>query len=763
MAPGPGGADAAQSVLTFPTTAKDSFVVSHYAGPVSYLPDNFMEKNIDTLNSDLLTLMNESSVRDVKILFEDQEVISSSTAGGKKPALRSIAWHFQAQLSSLMSMLGSTESHFIRCVKSNDACKPLVFDSELVHRQLVYSGVFEVVKIQQSGLPFRFLHNEFYERYSAVLPLRVRWLCIQDPKKVLEVIRSLPQCQNRLTHMQIGRTMTFMNSKEYRLLESLKDEIEAEASTSLQLWVKTQCLRKHFALYKRLQNEGTAHLAARRIEAAESSIAELRLNAQRVAPLYALDVVYYEPFFTELERLKERTVKQLKIVTELSKVSAKPEESLTLQDLDTAARLVSDAREMEDFDDTSIDVCEEIVVSFNMADKAAKSMVSVKDLSTADIAQTVAALTRFKHVLPVEATAVISQANVYIDSIQAELEHYVPRISSALLMNALKLNKITGKLDGDTSTAALEEALQGINEADLVSFECKRMVSLCYLCIQLRRMVSAAADDALLTALKKEHTEGGLLALSTSSSSISKKTSVVECAESAFGSPGKGSKALRRQSQQRQESVMQLKRSASISDVAVATEETIAFIQKQSALLYAWATEKSLYTKLLSAITAQDDPLNERISDNALAALKMSFDEANEFAKGEGGVFSAASPDGTQCSDHFLVLVALAKELLKLRTASHNNESTLVVSTLKAFGLVEELYDIRSDIFYDTIADYKAAICSALGSNALLSADPSFAGIVEVDVYLSIYRVKYHRILQALRYITCIFDIAFDV
>lgn len=255
---GPSLAGAELMVLSFPTTAVDTFIVSHYAGPVSYLPENFMEKNIDTLNSDILQLMTDSNVADVKILFEEPEPVSSpaapaskrfSTVGGKA-AVRSIAWHFQSQLASLMQMLGATESHFIRCVKSNDACKPLVFDSELVHRQLVYSGVFEVVKIQQSGLPFRFIHDEFYERYSAILPLRVRWTCIGAPDKALDVIRSLPQCQNRLSHMQIGRTMTFMNSKEYRLLESLKDEIESDGATSIQCWVKTQCLRRHFSLYR---------------------------------------------------------------------------------------------------------------------------------------------------------------------------------------------------------------------------------------------------------------------------------------------------------------------------------------------------------------------------------------------------------------------------------------------------------------------------------------------------------------------------------
>lgn len=255
--------------------------------------------------------------------------------------------------------------------------------------------------------------------------------------------------------------------------------------------------------FRRLKKEATDHLAARRIEAAETAIEALKLNSARATPLYACDASYYHPLIVELDRLKVRAEKQLEIVTELSKITEKPEDTLSLVDLETAKRLVRDAREMEDFEDSSIDECEEIVVCFSMADKAAKSVVSVKSLSAADIAQTVAALTRFKHVLPAEATAVISQANTYIESIQSEMEQFVPRISTALLQNSLSRNSQSGDLDGDTSTQSLEAALEGIDEGALVSFECKRMVSLCHLCIKLRRSLASGDDVGLVEAIKK--------------------------------------------------------------------------------------------------------------------------------------------------------------------------------------------------------------------------------------------------------------------
>jgi len=82
---------------------------------------------------------------------------------------KSISWRFISQLTMLMNMLKKTQSHFIRCIKSNDACNPQSFESSLVYKQLTYSGVFEVVKIQQSGLPCRLSHYEYLIRYRCLL------------------------------------------------------------------------------------------------------------------------------------------------------------------------------------------------------------------------------------------------------------------------------------------------------------------------------------------------------------------------------------------------------------------------------------------------------------------------------------------------------------------------------------------------------------------------------------------------------------------
>ena len=67
-------------------------------------------------------------------------------------------------LSLSLSLSLSLCPSLTRC--ASQGCRPMIFEPDLVHRQLLYSGVFEVVKIQQSGLPCRTSHDQFLERFK---------------------------------------------------------------------------------------------------------------------------------------------------------------------------------------------------------------------------------------------------------------------------------------------------------------------------------------------------------------------------------------------------------------------------------------------------------------------------------------------------------------------------------------------------------------------------------------------------------------------
>lgn len=267
-------------LMKFPP-GHDAFTISHYAGPVSYIPENFMEKNTEILSNDLVNAMLLSEINLVKEMFtpDPQPPVTTASPGrrssGGKAATSSLSKNFQTQLQSLMSMLGQTESHFVKCIKSNSKCRAKDFEASLIHRQLLYSGVFEVVKIQQSGLPSRLPHADFNSRYRCILSSKQRWNDIKKREvSIANVLQSV--YPDKLNMVQVGRTLTFMKGKELRFLENRKRDIEENASAKLKQWILGRKLCILYFKVKETLTDFDKYVAALDLNAAEVSIVALK-------------------------------------------------------------------------------------------------------------------------------------------------------------------------------------------------------------------------------------------------------------------------------------------------------------------------------------------------------------------------------------------------------------------------------------------------------------------------------------------------------
>lgn len=127
---------------------RDLFGVVHYAGTVFYKVTNFLDKNKDQLNIDLVGVMKKSTNGMMKSMFapfEDRESQKTanrrgSVGGGGKP--KTLGAQFKAQLQDLMNTLNATNPHFIRCIKPNDLKVGGVIDGQRIQDQLRYSGRF---------------------------------------------------------------------------------------------------------------------------------------------------------------------------------------------------------------------------------------------------------------------------------------------------------------------------------------------------------------------------------------------------------------------------------------------------------------------------------------------------------------------------------------------------------------------------------------------------------------------------------------------
>ncbi|KAI5806521.1 putative myosin MYO2 [Peziza echinospora] len=161
-----------------PRFGKSSFTVCHYAVAVTYDSEGFIEKNRDTVpdeHMEVLQLSTNPFLAEVLAasvsLREKESAPKTSTPGqarrpigatNRKPTLGGI---FKSSLIDLMNTIGSTNVHYIRCIKPNEAKVAWKFEGPMVLSQLQACGVLETVKISCAGYPTRWTYEEFAWRY----------------------------------------------------------------------------------------------------------------------------------------------------------------------------------------------------------------------------------------------------------------------------------------------------------------------------------------------------------------------------------------------------------------------------------------------------------------------------------------------------------------------------------------------------------------------------------------------------------------------
>jgi len=135
--------------------------------------DGFVEKNMESLSTELKGLGGDSTIDLVQSIFS-----CSSCAGGGSNGITSsrstirgvsVGSQFRTSLQLLVSDLEKTQPHYIRCIKPNLYKAPNVFSSGEVLKQLRYSGMMEAIRIRREGYALREEHESFYNRFSVLL------------------------------------------------------------------------------------------------------------------------------------------------------------------------------------------------------------------------------------------------------------------------------------------------------------------------------------------------------------------------------------------------------------------------------------------------------------------------------------------------------------------------------------------------------------------------------------------------------------------
>uniref|UniRef100_A0A674E620 Unconventional myosin-VIIa-like n=1 Tax=Salmo trutta TaxID=8032 RepID=A0A674E620_SALTR len=169
-------------------TYMTQFGIQHFAGVVHYETRGFLEKNRDSLHTDIIQLVHSSKNKFIKQIFQAdgrqrsvihgrvRKVQNGSQGQGRKNGRKkkkrspTLSSQFKRSLELLMRTLNACQPFFVRCIKPNELKKPMLFDRELCVRQLRYSGMMETIRIRRAGYPIRYTFGEFVDRYRVLMP-----------------------------------------------------------------------------------------------------------------------------------------------------------------------------------------------------------------------------------------------------------------------------------------------------------------------------------------------------------------------------------------------------------------------------------------------------------------------------------------------------------------------------------------------------------------------------------------------------------------
>ncbi|XP_063283107.1 myosin-9 [Pelobates fuscus] len=236
---------------------KADFCIMHYAGKVDYKADEWLMKNMDPLNDNIATLLNQSSDKFVSELWKDVDRIvgldqvagmSDAALPGafktRKGMFRTVGQLYKEQLSKLMATLRNTNPNFVRCIIPNHEKKSGKLEAHLVLDQLRCNGVLEGIRICRQGFPNRVVFQEFRQRYEILTPNSIPKGFMDGKQACVRMIKALELDSNLY---RIGQSKVFFRAGVLAHLEEERDLKITDVIICFQAWCRGFLARKAFS------------------------------------------------------------------------------------------------------------------------------------------------------------------------------------------------------------------------------------------------------------------------------------------------------------------------------------------------------------------------------------------------------------------------------------------------------------------------------------------------------------------------------------
>nr|CAB3264154.1 unconventional myosin-Ib-like [Phallusia mammillata] len=223
------------------TLPHEAFRIQHYAGKVTYMVENFIDKNNNALFRNLSMAAFTSSnslLGGSKGLFPEGD--PSITVLKRHPTT---ATQFKSSMGALMHNLLNKNPNYIRCIKPNDVKRSNVFSCDLVRHQVRYLGLMENVRVRRAGYAFRQKYEDCLKRYKMLSPKT--WPLWHGPPK--EGVKHILQNSNVSSDkFEYGHSKIFIrNPKTLFFLEDLRADALHDLATVIQkIWRGFSCWKK---------------------------------------------------------------------------------------------------------------------------------------------------------------------------------------------------------------------------------------------------------------------------------------------------------------------------------------------------------------------------------------------------------------------------------------------------------------------------------------------------------------------------------------
>ncbi|XP_033337822.1 myosin heavy chain 10 isoform X2 [Megalopta genalis] len=331
------------------------FAIIHYAGKVDYSAAKWLMKNMDPLNENVVSLLQNSQDPFVCHIWKDAEIVGMAQqaltdtqfgARTRKGMFRTVSQLYKEQLAKLMVTLRNTNPNFVRCIIPNHEKRAGKIDAPLVLEQLRCNGVLEGIRICRQGFPNRIPFQEFRQRYELLTPNAIPKGFMDGKKACEKMIQALELDPNLY---RVGQSKIFFRAGVLAHLEEERDYKITDIIVNFQAFCRGFLARRNYQ--KRLQQLNAIRIIQR------NCAAYLKLRNWQWWRLYTkvkplLEVTKQEEKLTqkedELKQVRDKLELQLHSSQEYERKyqQAIEEKTVLAEQLQAEVELCAEAEEM---------------------------------------------------------------------------------------------------------------------------------------------------------------------------------------------------------------------------------------------------------------------------------------------------------------------------------------------------------------------------------------------------------------------------------